>query len=105
MLLYCEYEKPGSLTGYCMRPAETSNNVKGYDYLCRYHHMLLDGRFDHLKAIGFQTTDGITRTCPVCFKRFRLEPYRARSRLNFCSTSHRSAYYHPKGKQIGAEPL
>ena len=100
MLLYCQYETD-SLTGYCNLPAEKTKN-KGYDFLCRAHNMALDGRSDLLRSYGRRKANRVRRVCPVCHNPIWIEPYRTKSRLNFCSWEHRSQFYHPKGVQIGA---
>lgn len=77
----------------CIHPGEQVNNVSGYEFLCRKHHVAVDGRGEMLAAISRGRANRVKRICPSCFTDIFIEPYRLRSKLNFCSHSCRWDYY------------
>lgn len=81
----------------CFRIPEKINNIPGYEYLCRRCHMQKDGRLEKLHNLVKQSAPPkIRRICPTCYSPILLEPYRLRSKRNFCNKHCRAEFYYQK---------
>lgn len=95
---FCEYMiEDSQYSRYCGEPAEMVNTVPEYLYLCRKHHMELDGRSDLLREYGKEASEKsrkLRRICPQCERHIVVEYKRRISRLNFCDNSCRAKFYY-----------
>lgn len=79
---------------YCGMPAEKINTVPGYLFLCRKHHMVLDGRHNFLLDINKSRINRVNRICPYCKSNISLPLFRLRSRLNFCNHTCKGKFFY-----------
>lgn len=96
MIKFCEYMIRNELGDerYCGKPARMVNNVPGYLFLCRSHHIQLDGQIKNLEKWNEEHKNTVKRMCSYCGKEILLRGYRLRSFRNFCNNSCRARFYY-----------